>query len=297
MAHSHEHHIAQYDRAFAIGIAINLIFVLAEVGFGLASDSLALLADAGHNLSDVFSLLLAWGAGYLGRLPPTKHRTYGWRSSTIMAALVNALLLIFALGAIAWEAVHRFGDLRPVAGDTMIAVALAGVIINAATAWLFMSGRHGDLNIKGAFLHMAADAGVSAGVVAAGVVIRVTGWLWIDPALSLGIVLVIFIGAYGLLKESMHLALQGVPANIDLDEVHQYLHQLPGVQAVHDLHVWAISTNQIALTAHLVKPDHADDDQLIKQAGRRLQERFGIDHTTIQWEREPLHCHTSCEIK
>ena len=295
MAHTHEHTTTEYNRAFAVGVVINLAFVLFEAGFGLISGSLALLADAGHNLSDVISLALAWGASYLGGLAPTRHRTYGWRSSTIMAALINALLLIFALGAIAWEAVHRFGSETPVAGSTMILVALAGVVINTITALLFMSGRKKDLNIKGAFLHMAADAGVSAGVAVAGLVIMATGWLWVDPALSLVIVMIIFIGAFGLLKESFHLALQGVPANINLDEVYQFLIGLPGVQAVHDLHIWALSTNQIALTAHLVKPDSDQDDLVISQAAHHLEHHFGIGHTTIQWERESLHCQAACD--
>lgn len=281
----HSHASKNFNRAFAVGVGLNLVFVAVEAVFGLLSDSLALLADAGHNLSDVFSLILAWGAGRLVELKPSKRHTYGWKSSTILAALMNALLLLAAIGAIAWEAVQRFSDPHPVTGATIIIVAAVGVVINSLTAFLFISGRKADLNIKGAFLHMAADAGVSFGVIVAGVAIWISGALWLDPAVSLAIAVIIFIGTWGLLKDSVNLALQAVPKGIDVDGIHRYLQDLPGVQSVHDLHIWALSTRETALTVHLVKPDPQRDDELIRRAVRELRDCFGIDHTTIQWER------------
>ena len=296
--HGHSHAPANYNRAFAAGVALNVVYIVVEATYGILADSLALLADAGHNLSDVLGLLLAWGANYLSQRKPTGRHTYGWRKSTILAALTNAIILLVAMGGIAWEAVQRFSDPLPVAGKTIIIIAAIGVVINTATALLFLSGRKQDLNIRGAFLHMAADAGVSAGVVLAGVVILSTGWLWIDPAVSLIITAIILVGTWGLLRDSFNLALDAVPAGIDPEAVKSYLSDLPGVIDVHHLHIWAMSTSENALTVHLHKPDASDDDSLIEQAGRELRERFGIEHITIQWERRPEldHCGGSCEI-
>ena len=296
--HGHSHAPANYNRAFAIGVALNVVYIVVEATYGILADSLALLADAGHNLSDVLGLLLAWGANYLAQRKPTERHTYGWRKSTILAALTNAVILLVAMGGIAWEAVQRFSDPLQVAGKTIIIVAAIGVVINTATALLFLSGRKQDLNIRGAFLHMAADAGVSAGVVLAGVVILSSGWLWIDPAVSLIITAIILVGTWGLLRDSFNLALDAVPAGIDPEAVKSYLSGLPGVKDVHDLHIWAMSTSETALTAHLLKPDAGDDDTLIEQVSRELHERFGIEHITIQWERRPEldHCGGACEI-
>jgi cobalt-zinc-cadmium efflux system protein len=253
---------------------------------------MALMADAGHNLSDVLGLLLAWGASYLVRLQPTSRRTYGWRSSSIMAALINGVLLLVAVGGIATESVRRLFSPEPVAGMTVIVVAVIGVAVNTATALLFLSGRKKDLNIRGAFLHMAADAAVSAGVAAAGVAILITGQLWIDPVVSLAIAAVILLGTWGLLRESLGLVMHAVPAGIDTDQVMAYLAQLPGIDAVHDLHIWAMSTTETALTAHLVKPDSTGDDEMIGRISADLHDRFDIDHVTIQWERtqDPCRC-------
>ena len=296
--HNHTHSPSDYNRAFAIGVALNVIYIVVEATYGFLAGSLALLADAGHNLSDVLGLLLAWGANYLVQRKPTERHTYGWRKSTILAALTNAIILLVAMGAIAWEAVRRFSDPSPVAGKTVIIVAAIGVVINTATALLFLSGRKTDLNIRGAFLHMAADAGVSAGVVLAGVVILTTGWPWIDPVVSLTITAIILVGTWGLLRDSFNLALDAVPAGIDPEAVKTYLSDLPGVTGVHDLHIWAMSTSETALTVHLLKPDARDDDALIEQASRELHDRFGIEHITIQWERRPEldHCGSSCQI-
>lgn len=290
MAHDHEHGAPDYNRAFAIGIGLNLGFVLLEAGFGLWANSLALLADAGHNLSDVLGLLLAWGANYLSGRRPTARRTYGLRRSSILAALLNAVLLLVAIGAIAWEAVQRFERPAPVSGATVIAVAAAGVVVNTVTALLFLAGRKHDLNVRGAFLHMAADAGVSAAVVVAGLVIQFTGWTWVDPAASLLVVVVIAVGTWGLLRESVDLALDAVPAGIDPEAVEKYLKDLPGIAAVHDLHIWGLSTTHAAVTAHLVKPDGRLDDALLAQVAEELHERFGIAHAAIQLEQGAVHC-------
>jgi cobalt-zinc-cadmium efflux system protein len=249
---AHRHDSADFERAFAWGVALNVGFVAAEVGFGLYADSLALLADAGHNASDVLGLLLAWAAERLGRRRPTARRTYGLRRSSILAALLNAALLLIAIGAIAWEAVQRLARPEPVAGGTIMAVAAAGVVVNAATALLFLSGRTSDLNVRGAFLHMVADAGVSVGVVLAGLGMRLTGWLWLDPTASLAVVAVIAVGTWGLLRESADLALDAVPEGIDPAAVRDYLRGLPGITELHDLHIWAMSTTETALTVHLV---------------------------------------------
>jgi cobalt-zinc-cadmium efflux system protein len=299
MAHDHHHRFMNYDRAFAFGAALNVGFVIVEAAYGIMAGSLALLADAGHNLSDVLGLLLAWGANYLMRRKPTERRTYGWRKSSILAALINAVILLFALGGIAWEAIRRFSAPVPTAGKTIIFVALVGVLINTATALLFLSGRKSDLNIRGAFLHMVADAGVSAGVVIAGIAILFTGRLWIDPAISLVITGIILFGTWGLFRDAFNMALDAVPRNIDPEAVRAYLLGLPGVIAVHDMHIWAMSTTETALTVHLVKPDPKDDDALIEKASNELHDQFAIDHITLQWERQPStnQCGDSCEIK
>jgi cobalt-zinc-cadmium efflux system protein len=266
-------------------VTLNIAFVLTEAVFGVLAGSLALLADAAHNFSDVIGLALAWGASHLSLRARSERRTYGWRSSSILAALVNAVLLLVVTGGIAWEAVQRFGVSTQVVGGTVAWVALAGVGINTATALLFMKGRSSDLNIRGAFLHMAADAAVSAGVVVAGIAILWTRWTWIDPMVTLLITAVIMASTWGLLRESINLALHAVPEAIDPQAVDAYLKSLPGVTAVHDLHIWAMSTTETALTAHLVRTEARDDDLLIAEAARALHDRFGIEHTTMQWER------------
>ena len=291
--HGHGHHhgaAATTGRAFLVGIVLNGAFVAVEAGAGLVTGSLALLADAGHNLSDVLGLLLAWGATRLARRAPSLRRTYGWRRSSIMAALLNAVLLLVAVGGIAWEAIRRAQAPTPVPGATVMIVAGIGFVINTATALLFLSSRKHDLNARGAFLHMAADAAISLGVVAAGAAILATGWTWLDPAVSLVIAVIILFGTWGLLKESLDLSLDAVPVGIDAADVRACLAALPGVTAVHDLHVWAMSTTEVALTAHLVKPDPGGDDALIARATRELHDRFGIAHVTLQWERTDDDC-------
>lgn len=290
MGHHHDHAPANYRRAFALGMVLNVGYILIEVGFGLASNSLALLADAGHNLSDVLGLGLAWAAHHLSQIKPSQRRTYGWRSSTILAALFNSLILLIAVGGIVWEALRRFGQPASISAGAIIWVAALGVAVNTLTAVLFYRGRKRDLNIEGAFLHMAADAAVSLGVVLAGVGIHVTGWAWIDPLTSLIVALVIFLATWQLLAESANLVLHAVPQGIRLDEVRRLLRELPGVESLHDLHVWAMSTTETALTAHLVKPAAGDDDALLMQAAERLYAEFGIEHVTLQIERSPLRC-------
>ena len=293
--HSHASHSrlpANFNTAFAIGIGLNTAYVLFEVAFGILGHSLALLADAGHNMSDVLGLLLAWGASAMAKSVPTKRRTYGLRSTSILAALFNAILLLISVGAIAWEAVRRFKAPTEVSASTVIWVSLLGIAINSATALMFMSGRKNDLNIRGAFLHMAADAAISAGVVLAGVAILWTGANWIDPVVSLLICAVIVWGTWDLLRESVNLALQAVPKDIEPDTVERYLAQLPGIAKVHDLHIWAMSTTEAALTAHLVKPDGKLDDPLLERIQNELQDRFGIGHMTVQLECG--NCDRSC---
>ncbi len=284
--HSHPHSIstANFNAAFAIGIALNTAYVLFEVIFGFLGHSLALLADAGHNLSDVLGLLLAWGASAMAKTAPTKRRTYGLRGSSILAALFNAIFLLVSVGAIVWEALRRFKAPADVAATTLIWVSLVGIAINTATALMFRSGRDRDLNIRGAFLHMAADAAISAGVVIAGFAILWTGRTWIDPVMSLLISAVIIWGTWDLLRESTNLALQAVPKNIQPEKVERYLKQLPGVAKVHDLHIWAMSTSETALTVHLVKPDGTIDDEFLARVCEDLQHDFQIGHVTIQLE-------------
>lgn len=293
MTHAHHHHAhapADFGRAFALGIALNIGFVLVETFYGWRSDSLALLADAGHNLGDVFGLLMAWGGYYLARLRPDRKHTYGWGRATILAALFNALILLVAVGGIVWEAVSRFAHPVPVAADTVMLVAAIGVVVNGITAWLFMSGNQGDLNLRGAFLHMAADALVSLGVVIAAILFIWTGWTWLDPAISLVIALVILLGTWDLLRQSLHLSMDGVPASIELDKVRAYLGFLPHVCGVHDLHVWAMSTSEIALSVHLSMPEGHPGDAFLEQIADELHDRFAIEHATVQIETGCKRC-------
>jgi cobalt-zinc-cadmium efflux system protein len=285
--HGHHHHPPpeQLTRAFVVGIGLNVAFVLVEFFFGLLADSLALIADAGHNLSDVLSLVLAWGATRLAKRDATPHRTYGFRRGTILSSLISSVLLLVAMGAIAWEALQRFAEPAPVAGNLMIGVAAVGVLINGITAWLFASGRHTDLNIRAAFMHMAGDAAVSVGVVIGGVGVLMLGWLWLDPAISLAIVVVIVWGTWSILTESLDMAFDAVPKSVDPHEVREFLRKLPGVTGIHDLHIWSMSTTETALTAHLVVPDAHQDDQFLHDVAEELEHRFRIAHATLQVER------------
>jgi cobalt-zinc-cadmium efflux system protein len=282
--HGHQHGPVSYGRAFAIGIALNLTFVAIEFIAGTMAHSLALVADAGHNLSDVLGLALAWGAAALSGLPSSARRTYGFRRSSILAALINACVLLLTLGGIVWESIQRLAQPDPVVGTTVITVALVGIGINAFTAWLFFSGRHDDLNVRGAFLHLAADAAVSLGVVLAGVVMLATGWYWIDPIVSLVIAGIIFLGTWGLLRESLNLALDGVPAQIDCASVYAYLRSRPEVLDAHDLHIWAMSTTETALTAHLVLADTSNTRPFLNELSVQLHDQFGVEHATLQIE-------------
>jgi cobalt-zinc-cadmium efflux system protein len=280
----HDHGPADFGRAFALGITLNLGFVAVEGAMGIWADSVALLADAGHNLSDVLGLLIAWGAAELVKRPASKRFTYGLRSSSILAALANAVLLFVAVGAILLETFRRLSEPAVVPGKTVMIVAAIGMVINLATALLFARGRKGDVNIRGAYLHMAADAAVSAGVVVAGGLILWTGAAWIDPAVSLAIVAVILWSSWGLFTESLTMALHAVPAGIDAGAVEHALHALPGVERVHDLHIWPMSTTESALTAHLVMPGGHPGDSFLFDLQHRLAHDFGIDHTTVQIE-------------
>ncbi|KQN92977.1 cobalt transporter [Sphingomonas sp. Leaf231] len=284
--HSHAHHAPpeRWDHVFAIGIGLNLAYVVAEGAAGFLFGSVALLADAGHNLSDVLGLAVAWGGAALARTAPSKRFTYGLKGSTILAALANALLLLVAIGAIALEAVQRFGAPAPVSGPSVSAVAAAGIVVNAVTAWLFARGRKGDVNVRGAYLHMLADAIVSAGVVAAGAAIWLTGIAWIDPLTSLVIAVVIFWQTWGLLRETVEMALAAVPRGIDYDRVKEALATLPGVATVHDLHIWPMSTTEPGLTAHLSMPAGHPGDGFLHAAQAMLHDRFGIGHATLQVE-------------
>jgi cobalt-zinc-cadmium efflux system protein len=297
MAHDHAHHDhshghdhaghshapENFDTAFAIGASLNAAFVVAELVFGYLANSLALISDAVHNFSDVIALLLAWGAAWLAQKRPTDSHTYGYRRASILAALFNAGLLLVAVGGIAVEAINRLQEPAAVAGWTVVWVAALGIAINGGTALLFMRGRHGDLNIRGAYLHMAADAGVSLGVVVAALVIMFTGWLWVDPAISLAIAAVVLASGWGLMRDSVNLALDAVPKGIELAKVRDYLSGLEGVLEVHDLHIWAMSTNETALTAHLVRPG-GHDDAFLHRVCEQLSHRFQIHHATLQIE-------------
>jgi cobalt-zinc-cadmium efflux system protein len=303
MAHDHHHHDHSHAHdhaghshapdnfgfAFAIGATLNTGFVIAELAFGYAANSLALASDAVHNLSDVFSLLLAWGAAWLAGRRPTDTHTYGFRRASILAALINAGLLLVAVGGIAVEALNRLREPVAVAGWTVVWVAALGILVNGGTAMLFMRGRHGDLNIRGAYLHMVADAAVSFGVVIAALLIMATGWLWIDPAISLVIAAVVLVSGWGLMRDSVNLALDAVPRGIELADVRDYLATLEGVTELHDLHIWAMSTNETALTAHLVRPG-GHDDAFLHQVCEGLSHRFKIHHATLQVEASSEAC-------
>ena len=289
----HAHHApANFDRAFAIGIALNIAFVAIEAFYGWKVNSLALLADAGHNLGDVAGLVLAWGGALAGKLRPDARHTYGWKRASILAAFANALLLLVAMGSLAWEALGRLSAPQPVPGITVMVVAAIGIVVNLGTALLFMRGARqggaGDINIRGAFLHMAGDALVSAGVVVAGGLALWFGLTWLDPVASLAIAVLIVAGTWGLFRQSLHMMFDGVPEHIDLSAVRGELQSLPGVARVHDLHVWATGTTEVVLTAHLVMPTGHPDDAFLASATRRLRERFRIGHVTIQVVREPV---------
>lgn len=284
MGHDHSHEVKNYNKAFSIGITLNIIFVVIEGVYGVMADSLALIADAGHNLSDVVSLVLAWGAFYLGKKNPSLKRTYGLKKVTILASLTSAILLLIALGAIAWEAIGRFSDPQAVDGMTVIVVAGIGVVINTITALLFMEGQKDDLNIRGAYLHMAADAGVSLGVVIAGIAIMYTGWLWLDPVISLLIVFVILIGTWGLLHDSVNLSIDAAPKDVDVSQIKDYFLSQEEITDLHDLHVWALSTTENALTVHLLTNNTQIDNDFIEHMQEYLHHEFKIDHCTIQIE-------------
>ena len=284
----HSHGPARHDRAFAIGIALNVVFVAVEAVAGWRVDSLALLADAGHNLGDVLGLVLAWGGALAGRLAPDDRHTWGWKRASVLAAFGNAMLLLVAMGSLVWAAVLRLQAPQATQPGTVMVVAAIGIVVNLGTALLFLRGRHDDLNIRGAFLHMAADAAVSAGVVVAGAFVLWQGWLWVDPAASLVIAAVILIGTWQLFADSLHLMFDGVPRSIDLDAVRHELESLPGVDCVHDLHVWAMGTTEVVLTAHVVMPAGHPDDAFFRAAAARMKERFAIGHVTLQASTEPV---------
>ncbi|AXU18142.1 cation transporter [Novosphingobium sp. THN1] len=282
--HGHSHAPASFGRAFAVGITLNLGFVVVEAVYGVIAGSMALVADAGHNLSDVLGLVIAWTASVLAARPPSARFTYGFKSSSILAALGNAAFLLVALGAILVETIRRLIEPEPVAGGPVMAVAAVGIVINTATALMFMRGRKHDINIRGAYLHMAADAAVSAGVVVAGLLITLTGAQWIDPVTSLLIVGIIAVGTWGLLKDSLRMSLHAVPPGIDERKVRHFLNSLSGVEAVHDLHIWPMSTTETALTAHLVMPGGHPGDSFLHQLAHELDHDFGIGHATVQVE-------------
>lgn len=280
----HSHAPQSYSAAFVVGIALNLAFVGVEAAYGVASRSVALVADATHNLGDVLGLVLAWIASMLARRRPSLRRTYGLRKTTVLAAVANAVLILVAVGGVSWEAVGRLRHPAPVAGGVVMAVAGVGVVINGASALLFAHGRKTDVNLRAAFLHLATDAAVSLGVVLAGVAILRTGWMWLDPLVSLAVSLLVLVATWRLLLESLHLALDGVPAGIDIEAIQSYLAGLPGVAGVHDLHVWAMSTTETALTAHLVVASATNQPRFLGEVGKALHERFAIDHPTLQLE-------------
>ncbi len=282
--HGHSHGPLTFDRAFAIGITLNILFVIAEFGTGFVAQSVALMADAGHNLSDVLGLFVAWAGTTLARRQPSKRFTYGFKASTILAALINALLLLMAMGAIVLEAVMRIGQPAEVKGAVIVVVAAIGILVNAATAWLFARGQKSDINLRGAYLHMAADATVSAGVMLAGVIIWWTDADWIDPVVSIVVAAIIFWQTWGLLKETIEMSLNAVPRGIDFDEVTKALAALPGVSKLHDLHIWPMSTTETVLTAHLVMAQPTGET-FLADAQKMLHDKFGIGHTTIQIER------------
>jgi cobalt-zinc-cadmium efflux system protein len=292
--HPHDHQRADVGRAFAIGIGLNLAFLVAEAIFGVLAHSTALLADAAHNASDVLGLVVAWAAIALGRRKPSSRHTYGFRRATVLAALANAMLLLVAVGGVCWEAVGRLAHPDDVHGVMVMAVAAVGVGINGASAVAFWARRRDDVNVRGAFIHLAADAGVSLGVVVAGALIWKTGWTWLDPAASFAVSAVVLVGTWGLLKQSVHLALDGVPDQVNLDEVRAFLEALPAVEGIHDLHVWAMSTTEVALTAHLIMPWAQCPPDFLRLLARDLHDRFGIEHATVQIE--PSGAPESCGL-
>lgn len=291
-AHHHEHHHApkRFGVAFAVGAALNLGLVLAEVTFGFLSNSVALVSDGVHNLSDVLGLLLAWAGSWLATRQPSDRRTYGYRRASILAALANAALLLTATGGLIVEAVQRLFVAQPVESGTVLWVASIAIAVNLGTALLFMRGRESDINIRGAFLHLMADAAVSLGVVIAALLISKTGWLWLDPVASLGVALVVLASGWGLMRSALDLALDAVPPGVDRSAVEDYLAGLPGVTEVHDLHIWGMSTTETALTAHLVRPGALPDDALLDQIAQELERQFHIHHVTIQLENGALAC-------
>ncbi|MCU7939121.1 MAG: cation diffusion facilitator family transporter [gamma proteobacterium symbiont of Bathyaustriella thionipta] len=297
MPHNHDHQHKNYNKAFAIGVFLNVVFVVIEAFYGFVSGSLALLADAGHNLSDVLGLLLAWGASYLASKSATEKRTYGYRKITVIASVASAILLLVALGGIVWEAIGRLNSPQPIASVTVIVVALIGVVINTITALLFVSDQHHDLNIRGAYLHMAADAGISLGVAVAGLIIWQTNWVIIDPLISIFIVIIILVGTWGLLRDSFNLSIDAVPKNIDMPGIKHYLSELEEVHSIHDLHVWAISTTVTALSVHLVVTTERINNEFLDCIQTHLKQKYHIEHTTIQLELEsetPLNHDPSC---
>jgi cobalt-zinc-cadmium efflux system protein len=283
----HGHAPASFGRAFAIGVALNLGFVVVEAVYGIRGGSVALLSDAGHNLGDVLALAVAWGAGALARRAPTARFSYGLRGSSILAALFNAVLLLVTVGAISWEAVQRLAAPAPVAGKVVMIVAAVGIAVNGVTAWLFASGGKRDINLRGAFVHMASDALVSAGVVVAGFAILLTGWYWLDPLVSLAVNAVIVWATWGLLRDSLGMSMAAAPSRIDPDEVRAFLAARPGVDDVHDLHIWPISTKEVALTCHLVMRGGHPGDEFLHRLSKELAERFQISHPTTQIETDP----------
>lgn len=293
--HGHDHAAKGSHRVFAIGIGLNIVYVVLEALFGIIAGSLALLADAGHNLSDVIGLAIAWGAIWLAAKPPSQTRTYGFKRAPILASLANAVILLVAVGIIAWEAVHRLFEPLPVATWTIVWVALVGVFVNGITAWMFIAGSKKDLNIRGAFLHMAADTGVTIGVIVAALLIRWTGWLWLDPAVSLAIAGVILVGTWGLLQDSVTLAVDAVPPGIDQMAIRKHLEAPDCVDEVHDLHICGLSTTETALTAHLVCTDRAETDHLLARLPGELLDKFGVEHTTLQIETE--HVAKACALR
>jgi cobalt-zinc-cadmium efflux system protein len=295
--HGHAHALTgqAINTRMAIAVALNLIFVMIEASFGFLSNSVALIADAGHNLSDVLGLVCAWTAMYLGRRPPGARFTYGLGRSSVLAALANAVLLLMACGAIAWEAAGRLASPPVVAGATVIGVAASGIVINGVCAWLLHAGSHGDLNRRSAFIHMLGDAAVSVGVLLSGALILLTGWSRLDPIVSLLIVAAILVSTWGLLRDSLHLSLDGVPASVNSSAVMSYLADQRGVTDVHDLHIWALSTTSVALTAHLVVPERGAEQALLDYLTPDLKRRFHIHHATLQIERD--RCEHGCEAE
>ena len=286
------HAPASFGGAFALGVALNLGFVVVEAVYGISSNSVALLADAGHNASDVLSLTVAWLASELAKRPPTVRFTYGLRGSSILAALFNAMFLMMTVGAISWEAIRRLGAQEPVAGKTVMIVAAVGIVVNGVTAWMFAGGK-GDINLRAAFVHMASDALVAAGVVVAGFVILLTGKVWLDPVVSLAVNAVIVVGAWDLLRDSLGMAMAAAPSAVDPAEVRAFLVGRPGVESVHDLHIWPMSTTEVAFTCHLVMPEGHPGDAFLRQLAEDLARRFGIAHSTTQIEIEP---DTACAL-